>query len=142
MRVWLFNLLRTSPEIQTLMGYTQEEMNDQVVPRESQRTINLTKPFLVYGLGNNTNENLSEDPDHIAHRQFFQVWVHDDAGSFLMIDRVVEEVKSLLVGASSLADQVTTVRWLETSQEFSNETYNTIFRYVRFQAVVSRGVTL
>jgi len=32
-----------------------------------------------------------------------------------------------------------TIRYLETSAEFSNQTYNTIFRYIRFQAIIAKG---
>jgi hypothetical protein len=31
------------------------------------------------------------------------------------------------------------VHWLETSQEFSDQTFGTIFRYLRLQAVISKG---
>jgi hypothetical protein len=37
--------------------------------------------------------------------------------------------------ASSPADRVITVRWLETSQEFDDKTLGTILRYIRFQAI-------
>ena len=125
----------------TLWDLTEEQLTGRVVPRESQDTINLPKPFLVYGLGNSTNEDLAEDGDHEAYRQFFQVWVHDEGGSFDLIDDTIEVVKRRLHLASHAPSKVTLVRWLENSAEFSNETYNTVFRYMRFQAIISKGVT-
>jgi len=139
MRAWLYDLLVGSAELQVAMGYSADRMSAQVMPRRSQETFNILKPFIVYGLGNNTNEDLAEDTDHEAHRQFFQIWIHDDGGDFGRIDDIIEVVKRLLTNASSPVDHVTQVRWLETSQEFNNETYNTLFRYVRFQAIISKG---
>lgn len=105
-------------------------------------SVNSPKPYIVYGLGNDTNEDLSEDSLHEAHRQFFQVWIHDEGASYDQVDDMVEIVKSRLKNASDKNSRITTVRWLETSQEFSNETLNTIFRYVRFQAIISKGVLI
>jgi hypothetical protein len=139
MRAWLYDTLVNSVELRTMMGYAEEEMRAQVMPRHSHDTINIKKPFIIYGLGNNTNEDLAEADDHEAHRQFLQIWVHDEGGDFSLIDDILEELKKLLIGASSAPDKVTMVRWLENSQEFNNETYNTIFRYARFQAIISKG---
>lgn len=139
MRAWLYDRLTTSPELQTFLGGS-EEILARVVPRRSQGNIEVKRPFLVFGLGNSSSEELRDstaqdlgDPD--AERQFFQVWIHDESMSFVQIDDMVEAVKRRLIGASDTAARILTVRYLETSAEFSNETYNTIFRYIRFQAV-------
>lgn len=140
MRTWLYQTLIGSDALKTWAGV--DSLTGQVVPRFSQTTINLPKPFLVYGLGNDTNESLSEDADHLAHRQFFQIWVHDEGGDYDRIDRGLGIVKTLLVNQSDRASNLTTINWLETSQEFNSEQYNTIFRYLRFQAIISKGVTI
>lgn len=139
MRAWLYDRLTTSSELQTFLGGS-EEILARVVPRRSQGNIEVKRPFLVFGLGNSSSEELRDstaqdlgDPD--AERQFFQVWIHDESMSFVQIDDMVEAVKRRLIGASDTAARILTVRYLETSAEFSNETYNTIFRYIRFQAV-------
>lgn len=143
MRAWLYDRLTTSTDIATTMNMTVAQLADQVFPREARTNINGPKPFLVYGLGNETNERLADDDqEHIAERQFFQVWIHDEGTSYLRIDETIKALKLRLVGAKSPADNLTTIHWLETSQEFSNETYNTIFRYVRFQAIISKGVAI
>jgi hypothetical protein len=142
MRAWLYDHLTTDPD---LIGALRTDVNGiltRVMPRVSQDTINIPKPFLVYGLGNNTNEDLAEDNDHEAHRQFFQVWIHDEGGDYGLIDDMVEIVKGAFQGKNHPPSNVTQVRWLETSGEFANETYNTIFRYVRFQAIISKGAVL
>ena len=140
MRTWLYDRLTTHEPLWVAMGADSTTIKKQVVPRESQFNVNLPKPFLMYGLGNETNESLSDEPGHRASRQFFQIWAHDEGGSFDKIDSdLIPLVKDLLIGASDPASMVTTILWLETSGEFSNETYNTIFRYIRFQAIISKG---
>ena len=101
---------------------------------------------MVFGLGNSTSEALVDstalDPnDKDAERQFFQVWVHDDSESYSLIDSIVEKVKRRLIGASSTEHKVLTITYLETSAEFNNETYNTLFRYIRFQAIKTQERT-
>lgn len=138
MRAWLYDTLTSDVELQALMGGPVGIL-ERVVPRQSQMTSNIEKPYLIYGLGTNTNEDLAEDGDHEAHRQFFQVWIHDEGGDYGLIDDIVELVKRALVNKTSPAHRVSMVRWLETSSEFYNETYDTLFRYVRFQAIISKG---
>ena len=130
MRAWLYDLIRTDPALQSELSLTEAQLTARVVPRESQDDFNLPKPFFVYGMGNVTNEDLAEDDDHEAYRQFFQVWIHDEGGDFSLIDDCVEIIKRRLIGASNAAAMVTLVKWLETSGEFSNQTYNTNFRYI------------
>jgi hypothetical protein len=100
-------------------------------------------PFLIYGLGNSTAENLVDSTDDSARdpeRQFSQVWAHDESGDYGLVDDMVAEIKRALSGASSPEHGVLTTRYLETSQEFGSEQYKTIFRYVRFQHIIAQGV--
>lgn len=142
MRAWLYDTLIHDIDLQNHLGYDLAQMTSQVMPRESASVIPSVKPFLIYGLGNETSEDLAEDNDHDASRQFFQIWIHDEGGSFTKIDETIPLIKKLLIGKSDPVSNVSTVRWLENSQEFSNETYNTIFRYSRFQAIISKGASL
>jgi hypothetical protein len=142
MRAWLFDRLTTSAALHAWAGVPDTAaMLDRVTARRGKETINLPKPFLIYGLGNDTNEQLGDPTadDVQAHRQFFQVWLHDSGPSYSLVDDGVKLVKDLLQGASSPTHKIITVNWLETSQEFNNETYNTIFRYVRFQAIIANA---
>lgn len=142
MRPLLYDLLTTDPDLQSELG-GGEGILTRVVPRRSQENILVERPFLIFGLGNATSEVLadstSDDPaDKDAYRQFFQIWVHDDSESFSRIDDIIEMVIRRLVGVSSPAYKVITISFLETSSEFNNDTYNTLFRYIRFQAVKTR----
>ena len=139
MRTWLYDHLTSYEPLQAFLGGTLESAQERIFPRESQSSIPVSAPFLMFGLGNETNEDLAEDVDHCASRQFFQIWVHDRAGSYTTIDDIIPVVKNRLIMASHPPSLVSQVRYLETSAEFSNETYNTIFRYIRFQAIISKG---
>lgn len=138
MRVWLYERLATDPSLRPDFGIDEAAVRESVVPRRSEETINVPTPYIIYGLGNDTNEDLAEDDDHEAHRQFFTIWIHDKGPSFLLIDNTIPKIKKRLVKGSDPTSGVMTVRWLETSQEFNNETYGTVFRYVRFQAIIGR----
>lgn len=140
MRVWLYDTLTGDEELQAKLGGV-EGIRTRVVPRRSKTNIEVQSPFLIYGLGNNTNEGLGDPTanDVDAHRQFFQIWIEDeDSGSYALIDEFIPILKRLLVGASSPEHNIMTIAWLETSQEFNNETYNTLFRYMRFQAILGK----
>lgn len=144
MRIWLYDLLVSDVPLRTLLGVEatdQTTMMRRIKPRQSETSIptNADIPFLVIGLGNETNEGLGEANDHVAERQFFSIWVHDRGGDYTKIDQIIARVKAILREASSPAYMVTMVNYLETSQEFENQTYNTLFRYIRFQAILSKG---
>lgn len=143
MRTWLYETLTSDPDLQSDLGGA-EGIVERVMPRRSQETINIPKPFVIYGLGNSTSEQLEDSTANDAHaeRQFFQIWIHDEGGSYTLIDDLVKKVRKRLTGASHPPSNVVTVRYLETSSEFGNETYGTIFRYIRFQAIIAQGRTL
>lgn len=140
MRTWLYDLLTTDPALQDKLGGV-EEIKHRVIPRQSETNVSIPRPYLVYGLGNSTNEGLEDSTadDARAERQFFQIWIHDEGGTYSDIDDIIPLVKRRLVGASHPPSQVASIIYLETSAEFSNDTYNTIFRYIRFQAILAQG---
>jgi hypothetical protein len=98
-------------------------------------TAQVEKPFLVYHLGNDTDEQLSEVSS--PHRQFFQIYVHDVIGDYSQIDEIIKLVKDLLRARSNAGARVIVTRYLETSQDLRDEVLDTIFRYMRFQLVMS-----
>lgn len=128
--------------MKTTLSAGVPDVGNRVYPRESFDSSNEPYPYLVFGMGNATSEQLSEDPedfDHEPERQFFQVWIHDiltpKGGSYLKIDGIVPTVIKTLAGKSSPADNIMNIIYLETSGEFSNEALGTLFRYIRFQAI-------
>lgn len=143
MRTWLYDTLTQDPALQVRLGGVEAALT-RVIPRQSETDIVIPKPFLIFGMGNSTNEQLEDSTanDAQAERQFFQVWIHDEGGSYDLIDDMVPEVKNALVGKSHPPSKLLTVAYLETSSEFSNETYNTLFRYIRFQGILAQGKVL
>lgn len=142
MRAFLYDTLTGDTDLQTDLGGA-EGIKDRVIPRRSRGDILVTRPFLIFGLGNATSEQLEDSTanDAQAERQFFQIWVHDEGESYLLIDQMIDKVKKCLIGAISVEHKILTIRYLETSQEFNNESYNTIFRYIRFQAIRAKAGT-
>lgn len=135
--IWLKELLtQPSTPLYNLVG-------DRVYPRESFDSSVIGKPYLVFGLGNSTNDDIAEE-DYLAERQFFQIWVHDEmteyGGSYLKINQIIPLVKQRLIGAKSPAQGIITTKYLETSGEFSQQTMGTIFKYVRFQSIIGKAM--
>lgn len=126
-RQFLFNQLQ-SPELKVLH-------KGRVFQRSGIREVPPT-PFVVYNLGNTTDEELAEN--HPANRNFFQVYVHDSKGDYDTIDTICELMKTQLRGTSSTADHIMLTRYLEQSQDLSDDVFHTIFRYLRFQWILDR----
>lgn len=140
MRAFLYDTLTQNTALQAKLGGASNILT-RVMPRRSVQEIPEEGLFLIFGLGNATSEQLEDSTanDAQAERQFFQVWIHDPGGSYMQIDEVVPLVKKALVGKSHKPSKLLTIAYLETSQEFNNETYNTNFRYIRFQGIIAEG---
>lgn len=107
--------------------YQGGSMNSTVPPQGK-------APFLVYTIGNTSDEDLSEDPG--PYRQFFIIYVHDKGEDYDQIDQIILALKRSLVNQKNLEYGVMTIRYLETSQDLDDQTMGTIMRYVRFQAIM------
>lgn len=129
-RTWLYGRLTSPGAIRHISG--------RVFAKKSMTSSVETTPFIVYKLGNNTNEALAETVD--ASRQFLQIFIHDfsdnENADYMKIDDIVEDIKTLLQNASSPADRVITVQYLETSQDLNDETMGTVMKYVRLQMII------
>lgn len=94
-------------------------------------------PFIVYKLGNETPEIMNEQLE--VTRQFFQVWVHDfddsQTADYDRIDRIILKLRTAFFNQGSGPENIWTTNWVETSQDFNDDTLKTIFKYVRFQLV-------
>jgi len=128
LRSFLYNTLKADPDVASFVA-------TRIYQSSSMQAANVEKPFLVFHMGNDTNEMLADE--HTASRQFFQVYVHDEPGDYQQIEDIVRAVKSALVGKGSPEDGVITTRYLETSQDLDDETLRTIFNYIRFQFIRS-----
>lgn len=134
MRTWLYSTLTTDPALATLLGVDLAGLVDRVFQGESLDTRLIPRPYLVYTLGNKTDETLSEEDT--AARQFFTLFIHDEPFDFTRVDFIVNRVKALLSMSQVKSSGIITVRHLETSRDLDDSTLGTILRYVRFQAIM------
>jgi hypothetical protein len=126
-RSFLYDLLVNDPELLASHG-------GRVYQSSAMLTAKVRKPFMVYHIGNDTSEMLTDT--HPAHRIFFQVYIHDEPGDYVRIDDLGDRTKELLAGRVSAQDNIQLTRFLERSQDLKDETFNTIFNYLRFQWVL------
>lgn len=113
-------------------------VDDRIHQGESLVVAELKVPFLVYRIGNETNELFSEDDtEQQPHRVFFQVYIHDRGGDYMRIDDICKAVINALRGGPYPEYKILRVNYLETSRDLDDAEMGTIMRYVRFQAVRS-----
>ena len=133
-RQWLYDTLLNDPNLSAVVG-------DRIFQGESMTSAQITKPYLVYRLGNDTDENFGGEgrTDPQPHRTFFQVYIHDEPGDYDVIDNAVRLIKNAFraVGGSP-EDGIMAVRYLETSRDMDDADLATILRYCRFQFILSR----
>lgn len=127
MRTWLNNTLKNDTQLTTML-------TGGVHQGESMTSANVVKPFLVYTIGNATDEQLSEEPEG-PERQFFQIYIHDEGADYQQIDDIIARVKTLLRNARDPESGIITVIYLETSRDLDDGTMGTILRYIRFVAI-------
>lgn len=136
-RTWLFSqLIEASPDE---IGSGEDA---RVFAKKSMTSSKEEHPYVVYKLGNNTAEYFSEEQE--MERQFVQIFVHDyqdsnGNGDYILIDKVIKNIKTKLKLAGSSVDGVFIARYLETSQDLNDETLNTVMKYIRFQ-LIQKGV--
>lgn len=121
----------------TLMSAAPDIIGDRVFAQGSLLTGQTVKPYIVYTVGNNTDEGYSDPDSFRPNRQFFQVYIHDEVGDYSQIDSLVRAVKDAFLNAP-LSGDVAGVSYLETSRDLDDPTLQTIMRYVRFQLAQAR----
>lgn len=111
--------------------------NPRVFAKKSMTSAVEDHPYIVYKLGNETNEDLAEDQD--VSRQYVQIWVHDfhdsEIGDYMKIDEVIAAIKLAFKNAGSASDGIWTSRFLEVSQDLNDDTLKTLFKYIRYQLI-------
>lgn len=68
---------------------------------------------------------------------YADVWVHDEAGTYMTIDAAIEEIKAALSGAERSqavsASGGVVAQWTGDSDELADDGYGTICRYTSFK---------
>lgn len=133
LKTWLYDTLTTDTELVTAF-------KKQAYPLESLTSANVKSfPYLMYGLGLDTAENLAEEDDNIS-RQIVRIWVHDErtakSVSWTRVNEGIALLKSKLKNSRSAPDGLILLRYIFTSEELSDEATKTVYRYIDFEAVM------
>ena len=132
-RTFVYSRL-TVPSVANFVGGVD---NPRVFAKKTMTSAVEEMPFIVYKLGVESNLDIAEDERLV--RQYLQVWVHDvdseDHADYMRIDEVLSAVKESLHLASSISDGVISSEFIETSQDFNDDTLNTLFKYSRFTLI-------
>lgn len=133
LRTWATSVLKTDTGL--LAAF-----DGRVFAGQSLMTAQITKPYLVVKLMNDLAEFPDDDPDVVArpHRQFFMIYVHGERPSYADLDNYCDLVKrAFQLNSGSVADRITRTLFLEQSADFDDVSLDTVFRYLRFQAVMT-----
>lgn len=126
----MYSVLVNDPGVSALAG-------TRVFQGESMITAQVEKPFLVFRIGNETSFDLSGE-DVTPRRVFFQIYVHDSGPDYQRVDDLGKAVKTAFrVNRKSVANSIMDTIYLETSRDLDDPSLETIFRYFRFQLILS-----
>jgi hypothetical protein len=133
LKTWLYDTLTTDTEL--IAAFAK-----QAYPLESLTSANVESfPYLMFGLGLDTAENLAEEDDN-ASRQMVRIWVHDErtskSVSWIRVNDGIALLKSKLKNSRSAPDGLILLRYVNTSEELSDEATKTVYRYIDFEAVM------
>jgi hypothetical protein len=143
MRAWLYLRLKNDAELNTLLDPDDDrDFEDQAFSSPSMTENDGPRPFLVYLVGNATDVAMAEEDADLV-RQFWTIYIHDEPSDYTRIDTLVERVKEIFKNANGqgVGNYIMTTFHLETSRDFDDQTLGTIFRYVRFQSILSKEIS-
>lgn len=72
--------------------------------------------------------------DGVAYRLGFQVWAHDEPGSYVAIDAILGAAATALVGTVALPGAVR-VDWQGNSQDLADDGLSTVTKFASFVAI-------
>lgn len=139
-RSWLYSRIATFPGLLPLIAEDGDPETSRVFAKKSMTSAKEQHPYIVYKLGYNATEDLSDAEDFTSpERQFLQVFVHDFADTqvadYTQIDAVIRQLKLALHGQIVPEEGITYVKYIETSQDLDDDTLSTVMKYVRFQMI-------
>lgn len=127
-RTWVYGVLSGDPAIADPVTTNTEV---RIYPVNVLNSVP-DSPYIVYKIMPEIPENIGA-----ARRTQLQVWVHDDSGSYLQIDDLLEEIKRAFMTHPNEGDFLQ-ARWLDDSEDLFDEGTNTISRYTRLDLVQAR----
>lgn len=133
-RTFVYGKLISYAPLTDLIGGSLEP---RVFAKKSMTSSKEDTPYIVYKLGNATDQNFSEEVE--IGTQFLQIWVHDfsneEVANYKVIDDIIEQIRNAFRFTQSPDDGVIMSEYIETSEDLNDDTLNTIFRYVRLQLI-------
>lgn len=123
--------------VMTESALLTSSVGDRIFQQGSLLSAQTVKPYIVYNMGNNTDEGMSDPDSFSPSRQYFQVYLYDEVGDYSRIDDLIAELKRAMLAAQPTGD-VCGVQYLETSRDLDDPTLEAIMRYVRFQLAIAR----
>ncbi len=124
LRQYIYETLKNWTALQTLVA-------DRVYQGESLTASQVTKPFLVYHMGNDTDLQFAER-DALPHQQFVTIYAHDVPADYSQVDTMIAEMKKAFRASREGVEGIITIRYLETSRDLDDQVMGTIMRYARF----------
>lgn len=119
-RKWLFEKLKSSQEIQGLVGDRIHSMVDDDM-----------RPFIVIRM-TDTSANVADAID-----QDVVIWVHDDPHSYTRIDEILAEVRAIIEGVVTDQDGIEAL-WQGDSQDLADDARGTVLRTSSYRLVGRR----
>lgn len=90
------------------------------------------KPFLVNRFSTSTPDLMDENKP-IAGTQYVWVWAHDEPGSYLRIDDVLDRVKFVMSGRRGTPGSgIHVVRFVGSSDDLFDDQMGTVCRFDRY----------
>lgn len=132
LRTFITDVLKTDTGLQAVFS-------GRVIASQAMMTAQTPKPYIVTKMMNDLDEGF-DDPDVPArpHRQFFMVYLHNERPSYVDLDDWCVLVKNAFrLRSSSSEDRITWITFIEQSADMDDVTLDTVFRYLRFQAVMT-----
>lgn len=114
---------------------------DRIFASQAMMTAQVARPLIVLKFGNDSDEQLFDDPDIPLRpsREFFEVWIHDDRPSYMQIDGIIDLVKQALRTQQTSPDaHIIAVKLMDVSADLEDTSMDTVLRYIRFHLVKSQ----
>ena len=134
-RAWIYERLTTGPELVAYYNSLPEaqggttDLTTRVFQGEAATSRIITKPFIFYTMGFQTDLGFSETVRPSRH--YMQIYVHDRPSNYRHINDILD-----IISDNSFwepwPENVYNMSWMENSRDLDDVTMGTIVRYARF----------
>lgn len=129
LRGWFVSRVEGAPKVTALVS-PEMIMTASAAGLPGSPTQEPTKPFMLIRSG------AIENRMGVAQSQRFFAYVHDEPGSYIGIEEILNEVKAALLAnlpATIGSTRVTAVEWEGDGDDLYDDTFGTITRYAQFR---------